>query len=193
MPALRTLKVFPNPYKRYDHEGRPCNALPFEPEGDGVNSFDSRRFVGAQLSVKILEQFPQGDARQTVQDNVFVFSDEAVVVKDTPYYRDALKRGDLIPADPETARKVNKIFIDPAKALLAERDAGVHYWEHIEKHEDTDEKAPDVLRNHVFGPTKPPEKSEKQEEKKVMSSQGDTSFGDVGNKVKRESAKGGNQ
>lgn len=161
MPALRTLKVYPNPYKVYDHEGRPCNVVPFEPEGDGVSTFDSRKFVGAQLKVKVLKKFPEGDARQTEQENTFEYQDDPVTVRDTPYYREALRRGDLIAADAETARKLGKKFVDPKKVLETEKAGAIHYYENIEKHDDTPEKAPDALRNHGFGPTKqPPEKKD---------------------------------
>lgn len=150
--SFRTLKVYANPYKTLDGEGRPCHVLPYEPEGDGVKTFDDRRFVGATLKVKVLEKFPDGDPRQTVQENTFVFSDEPALVKDTPYYRHALKRGDILPADAETARLAGLKFVEPKEALAAHRDAAVQVFENVEKHEETPEKAPDTLKSHAFGP-----------------------------------------
>jgi len=151
---MPTLKVFPNPYKQLDHQGRPCSVLPYEPEGDGVTTFDARRFVGARLQVTILKTFAPGDARQMVQDNSFVFEDEAVDVPDTAYYRTAIRQGDLIAADKVTARKAGVVFTEPKDVLeRSQREAGEH-WKNVHKHEDHDYEGepPKALTELAFGP-----------------------------------------
>lgn len=162
----RTLKVYANPYHQLDHLGRPSCVLPFEPEGDGVRTFDARRFVGATLKAKVLEKFPPGDPRQNVQENTFEFSDEPTTVKATAYYLGALRRRELIPADAETARYANVKYVDPSELLEKLRAEAVLYWEKVEKHEETSEKAPDHLTGHSFGPMKDRVKKVAEEESK---------------------------
>lgn len=160
-----TLKVWPNPFRHVDHRGQPCGVLPYEPEGDGVITFDARRFVGATLQATILQKFPEGDARQTVQDTSFVFSDEPTTVRDSAYYRSAVKNGELLPADAETARKVGMVFKDPAEALRDEQTGAAKHWTDVAAHDAHSSDVPEGLKTLTFGPMgKTPEV--KLEEKK---------------------------
>lgn len=152
MKILRTLRVYPNPYHHLDHEGRPCGVLPWEPEGDGVTTFDSRRFVGATLQAVITKKFPKGDARQTEQDTTFIFSDEAVQVNDTPYYRRAIKSGEIFAADADTARRAAVPFMEPTLALTNAKAGALHHLKNIHVHEDHDEETHAALIDHSFGP-----------------------------------------
>ncbi len=150
---ITKLKVWPNPFLQIDHEGRPNGVLPYEPEGDGVRTFDSRRFVGAHLKAVILEEFPKGDPRQTVQDTTFEYEEVAVEVKNTPYYRNALKDGSLFAADEKTARLAGIKFVDPDKALTNAKTAALEVWSKTYKHEETDyENGPQNLIDFSFGP-----------------------------------------
>ncbi len=96
---LNTLKVWPNPFHALDADGRPAGVLPYEPEGNGVTTFDARRFVGAMVDAEILQKFPPGDARQAVQRTWFKFQDDVSEVRCSPYYQHAIARGEIFAAD----------------------------------------------------------------------------------------------
>lgn len=148
----RTLLVYPNPFHAIDHEGRPAGVLPLEPEGDGVTTFDDRRFVGATLKAEILQKFPRGDARQSVQRTTFDFSDEPVEVRNTPYYRMAIARGEILAADKASALEcgIDSTYLEPAKVLLTARDEAIGLWKRMD-HEDHD-GVPESLSKFAFGP-----------------------------------------
>lgn len=169
---MPNLKVFPNPYKQLDHKGRPSSVLPYEPEGNGITTFDARRFVGAQLKSKILQTFAPGDARQTVQDNWYEFGDEAVEVPDTPYYRRAILQGDLIAADPFSARRSGTKFVEPKEILEKSKEGAIHHRRHVEAHDEIDlDLIPEEIGKHAFGPmteaVEARKVAAKEEEKKV--------------------------
>lgn len=151
--TLRTIKVYPNAYGALDSSGRPRAALPYEPTGDGVTTFDARRFVGATLKTKVLEKFPRGDARESVQENTFEFSDQETTLPATTYYLDALRRGELLPADEDTARTAGIKFADPAELLEFKKKDACDVWAK-RNHAGCSDKVPECLAKHRFGPMK---------------------------------------
>lgn len=116
------LRVYPNPWSYIDHLGRPAGRLPF----DGFEHSPSPGAVGARLTdVKLVMaanvmrvanrdlevQFPQHDHRVT-------YTAEPVTIPATAYYRDAIRRSDLVPADAETSALAGIQHVD-AKIKLA--------------------------------------------------------------------------
>lgn len=151
--SKRTLLVWPNPFHAVDHEGRPAGVLPYEPVGDGVNTFDDRRFIGAMVKAEILQKFNAGDGRQTVQRTGFVYADEPVRVSDTAYYRHAIARGEIFAADAASALLCGiggATFLEAAPLLERARAEAVAEWER-QAHEEHD-GVPDALKKFAFGP-----------------------------------------
>ena len=161
----RTLLVWPNPFHALDHEGRPAGVLPYEPEGNGVTTFDDRRFVGAQLKAEVLQKFPRGDAREPVQKTWFEFSDEPVTVKNTAYYAHAIARGEIFAADAESAMAcgIDKSFLEPDVLLERARQEAIGAWK-IQAHEHHEDEAPELLTKFSFGPMKEAVAARKKEE-----------------------------
>jgi hypothetical protein len=131
--------------------------LSFEPVGDGVNTFDSRRFVGASLQSRILEKAIVGTAQQTMQRTWFEYLDEPVEVFDTPYYKHAIARGEIFAANAETAQRAGiskATFVEPGELLERAKAEAIDAYERNPPHEDLDGLAPDELINFTFGPMK---------------------------------------
>lgn len=149
----QTLLVYPNPFHALDHEGRPACVLPYEPEGNGVTTFDDRRFVGANLKSEILEKFPQGDARESRQRTWFDFTAEAVRVRNTAYYQHAIARGEIFAADEESAKLcgIQQTFMEPGLLLEQARKDAIGFWAQ-QAHDEHDAEAPKVLTEFSFGP-----------------------------------------
>lgn len=152
----RTLLVWPNPFHALDHEGHPAGVLSYEPTGDGVKTFDSRRFIGATLQSKILEKAVEGTAQQTMQRTWFEFTEEVVEVPESAYYKHAIARGEIFAADEATARRCGIVqgFVEPAELLERARKEAVDAYERNPPHEDLDGLAPDELVKFSFGPMK---------------------------------------
>lgn len=152
MSKPKTLRIFPNPFHALDHDGHPNAVMPKEPEGHVGNPIDNREFIGAQMRHEFIDPvLPDGDARQRRQRTRFVFSDDAVTVPHTAYYRFALVRREVIAADEETAKAIGMAFVEPGPALEAERAAAIGFRARM-AHEDHDEDAPEELSSFAFGP-----------------------------------------
>ena len=117
----KKLRVFPNPWVYIDHLGRPAGRLPFDafehsqsPGAVGAEICDVKLVAAAtvmRVAGRALEvQFPQHDTR-------IKYTRDPVSIPASNYYRDAVKRGDLVAADQETAALCGVTFTDPAKAL----------------------------------------------------------------------------
>lgn len=153
MSKQRVLRVFPNPFHALDHDGYPACALPHEPVGDGVTTFDDRRFIGATLCAKMLQKFPQGSAQHSTQETWFEFSDEPTPILSSPYYKHAMARNEIIPADEESARVAGVAFIEPAVRLEQLKREAIQAWTN-QNHEEHDDVPPEELLNFSFGPMK---------------------------------------
>lgn len=119
------LRVFPNPWVFVDHLGRPAGRLPF----DAYEGSPSFGFVGATLTdVKLIakemvfrvagQDIPVNPAQH---DHRITYSKEPVEIQNTAYYRDAVKRLDLIAADSETASTCGLLFVDPSRVLAKQK------------------------------------------------------------------------
>lgn len=152
----RTLLVYPNPFHALDHEGHPAGVLSYEPTGDGVKTFDSRRFIGASLQSHILDKAIEGTAQQTTQRTWFDYNDDPIEVPESPYYKHAIARGEIFAADAETARRagISLSFVDPQTLLERAKAEAIDAYERNTPHEDLDPLAPDNLVNFSFGPMK---------------------------------------
>lgn len=139
---LRTLAVYANPYLHLDADGLPQAALPWDPIGHNPG----RGWVGAELKAETGPAYEPGDPRQPDHRIWFEFSDEPQVLPDTPYYRMAIARGELVIADKATADACGVSFVDPATALAKHKaNALAHRKAH---HGDE----PACLAGHAFGP-----------------------------------------
>jgi hypothetical protein len=150
--SKRTLLVWPNPFHQLDAEGRPAGVLPYEPVGNGINTFDDRRFVGATLKAELIETFPRGDARTNVQRTWFEYFDEPSKVPATPYYKQAIARGEIFAADEESAKLcgITNSFLEPAPLLASAKAEALALWKRA-AHEDAEEE-PEALMSFSFGP-----------------------------------------
>lgn len=151
----KTLLVWPNPFHAVDHEGKPAGVLPYEPVGNGVTTFDERRFVGALLKSEVLQKFPRGDARENVQRTWFEFADEAVRVPSTPYYKAAIARGEIFAADAPSAKLCGIVdsFLEPGPLLERARDEAIGELKRM-GHEGIEDEVFTALRAWAFGPMK---------------------------------------
>lgn len=153
----RTLLVWPNPFHALDHEGRPAGVMSYEPTGDGVTTFDSRRFIGASLQSHILEKAIVGTAQQTMQRTWFDYLDEPVEVPESAYYKHAIARGEIFAANAETAARAGiskQTFVEAGELLERAKAEAIDAYERNPPHEDVDGLAPDTLVKFTFGPMK---------------------------------------
>lgn len=119
----RTLRVFANPYAAIDHMGRCAGACTEAP--DWRNSNDTHaRYIGATRAVKVLRREEKSARRRVseIADHTWSFSTEPVLVDasdatDYRHYAQALRLGEILPADKETADLVGVPFRDPAEKL----------------------------------------------------------------------------
>lgn len=113
----KQLRVFPNPWLYIDHLGRPAGRLPF----DGYEHSPSFGAIGATLTdVKLMVPAnimrvagTDMEVTQAAHDHRITYSKDAVSIPNTAYYRDALKRYDLVAADKETAKEAGLKFEEP--------------------------------------------------------------------------------
>lgn len=105
-----TLLVMPNPYAALDARGRPAAAYPLE----GLAGRD--RYLGAQVDhartkkigrlVLIPDGYTPAEGAGEADLMAAWASTSAVEVPDTAYYRLALRRGDVLPGNADTAKAV---------------------------------------------------------------------------------------
>ncbi len=120
MPSAKTLRVYANPYQHLDHEGRPANACPCDPD----NHTPDRRFVGATIKATKTEEADPKLGKEARYDRFFEFTEEKVEIPNTDYYRRAIKSGQLIAADEETAKLCGFYkgeYLDPKAVLETEK------------------------------------------------------------------------
>jgi hypothetical protein len=125
----KKLKVHPNPWVYIDHLGRPAGRLPF----DGFEHSQSPGSVGASITdVKQIQSAMvmrvagrDLEVNPAQHDTRITYSKDAVEIPNTAYYRDALRRLDLVSADKETAQEAGLKFEDPAKVLAKYKDEAI--------------------------------------------------------------------
>lgn len=100
MARTPVLLVFPNPFAALDSDGDPAAAFP---RVDLPNLL-----VGARVDH---ERSKDGATK------FFFDLSKPVQLPDLPTYRNALRSGDLLPADEATARLIGRPFVAPQKAL----------------------------------------------------------------------------
>jgi hypothetical protein len=119
----KNIRVVANPHHVLDHKGRPACTVAVEPKGAGVHL----GYVGAKIdraNTKASRVKSKGDIREPRQDTTFLFSPDPVTLLGTPYYRDALRTGALLPADEATAKWAGLDFKPVSEALeLARKKA----------------------------------------------------------------------
>jgi hypothetical protein len=112
----KQVRVVANPFHVLDHRGRPCGVFPEEPRAVGQHL----GYVGAKVDTsktKVLRAKAEGDIRPSFQNTEYAFSADAVSVPTTPYYRQGLRSGAILPADEATATWAGVTFSPPASAL----------------------------------------------------------------------------
>lgn len=112
------LNVLPNPWAAVDGAGRPSGTYPEEPSQEGgawVFDGTRKRFVGAAL------EHVDGETR-------VVHATEPVRVYASLHYRNAVKSGELLAADAETARACGVEFVPPADAIDRAKAARAAEW-----------------------------------------------------------------
>lgn len=107
----RTLSVHPNPYCALDADGDPCGVVP---------RADLRSIlIGARLDLE-----RSSDERQK-----YLFDVETLVeLPDDPAHRNALRSGDLLPADERTARLCGLTFLPLAQQLELAKKGAAARW-----------------------------------------------------------------
>lgn len=157
MKPRRHLRVYPNPYKHVDEQGRPNFAVACEPVGNGVTSFDDRSWIGATLTATPVAVFAPGDARSSIHDHAWTFSDDPVVVTASDYHKRAIRAGELIAADETTAKDAGIAFKDPGELLALYKKWAGEAWTTVHCHDehlndDGEHEVPEALETHDFGP-----------------------------------------
>ncbi len=177
--TVRTLWVLPNPWAAIDHLGRPAAAVPVDPVDHDPHN---RRWVGATCEAKLVKPAQ----RQRIGSQIVVvaeaeydlewtFTDAPVRLPNTPYYRERVKRGELLAADKATAAACNvKLakFQDPKRYLetlkgeaIKEFDArnGDGAYEALGQQRADDQKEREAVAQAAAGtvpePTKPTAKA----------------------------------
>lgn len=130
------LRVFPNPWHTFDHEGQPIGTVPFDPSHAGT----ARRWVGARVASADLLNKPKAMMTRRTKDGRVdtLYSEEPVhrilwafemveasLLPPIPYYLAALRAGELIPADEATATRAGVPFLPREQAIEAARTAGI--------------------------------------------------------------------
>lgn len=136
---IRQLLVLPNPWVVgcIDHLGRPAGRLPvdFYEHSQTPATFVGCRFAevkeiaAAQIQKLGKREIEIAPARH---DHRIAYSREPVSIPNSAYYRDAIKRGDLIAADERTARVSGLVkFVKPEEALAKAREEAIkHFNDH---------------------------------------------------------------
>lgn len=139
--ALKFFKVFPNPYTFLDADGNPQGVL----IRDGNETGGALRYVGATVSTTVLnaaktltsQRRDRGGKTRSVTATLakqrekaqFTFNEtEPDVVPASPYYRLALQRGEIFPADAETAQAVGVPFSSVDVLRQAAKDKAAKEW-----------------------------------------------------------------
>lgn len=137
MPVpVRRLLVRPNPWIEgcIDHFGRPAGRVAVDPHEHspipatfvGCKFVDIKETVPEQITKIGKREISTAPARH---DHRIAYSKEDVSIPNTGYYRDALKRGDLFPADAKTARAVGIAkFVPPDEALKQARESAIEHF-----------------------------------------------------------------
>jgi len=134
------VRVYPNPYTYIDHLGRPAGRLPF----DVFEHSPNPGFVGASItdvvSIKAAMTMRVAGVDMEVNpaqhDMRITYSADPVEIPKTHYYIDAIRRQDLIAADPETAQLAGIKFEDPKSVLSSCRSEAISRFD-----AETDEDA----------------------------------------------------
>lgn len=106
MPALKTLRVVPNPYTALDADGDPCGY---------VLRTDLRRLSKKPILLGAQRILRNGAIKVQVDA-------EPVEVPDIAAYRTHLRNGEILPADEATARRCGLLWTPPAEALATRRE-----------------------------------------------------------------------
>lgn len=123
--ATNTLTVIPNPFAvPLDHEDLPCAQVRPDPA-----SPIAAKFIGAVPLITPKGQAPKANdpgAKERARFRVrFSYDFTPVVLANTSYHRESIVGGSLLPADQQTAVACRVKFVEPRKALLAERDKAI--------------------------------------------------------------------
>lgn len=118
----RTLRVHCNPWHAVDAEGRPVGACPLIRQPQHVNTHQG--FVSANVVASAPEKLPQGHAGTPNQETLFQFSPEPQELDNDIFgrARQAIRSGELIAADEETAKAVGVKFVPLADAVAAAKE-----------------------------------------------------------------------
>ncbi len=101
MPVpIRTLKVRPNPWIEIGPRGLPSGVVAYE---QPAGSYDPRLVGASRVNVQKVQDAPKGvPLAQEVHTFDVKYSDEDVLLPNTPYYRRRIIRGELIAVDKST-------------------------------------------------------------------------------------------
>jgi len=165
----KKLRVHPNPYTYIDHLGRPAGRLPF----DGFEHSPTPGYVGATITNVVQVQSPlrmrvagvEMEVNPAQHDIRITYESDPVEIPRTHYYIDAIRRGDLIAADKETAIEAGVSFEDPVKKLAKIKEEAVTKFD-AETAENAYERFGSVEPLYIT-PTKPIQTSAKPESVKA--------------------------
>lgn len=141
---MKMLQVLPNPYRSLDANGKPTAVVPCHMR------HAPGEFVGATKTMVELDPAQYIDVKRVVNGKQvvepklaahdrskasFTFLTEPVALPADgmvgAYYRDRVREGALVAADPFTAQKCGVVFELPAKVLARERDAAAKQFQSL--------------------------------------------------------------
>ncbi|MEJ7728214.1 MAG: hypothetical protein WKG00_03280 [Polyangiaceae bacterium] len=154
--SKKPLKVVANPFAApLDRHGRPAAAVQYDPEHIGPGQVI---YIGAARTQELIRARPEIGATWKPTGNQgakydvrFMFDLEPLEVVDSQYHRDRILGGELLAADPATAKRVGlKAFEEPSVLLEEAKTAAVEAWK--AQHDEL----PDVEAWHFAGTKEEP-------------------------------------
>jgi hypothetical protein len=120
------LLVYPVPFAALDASGMPVGAVRFDPPTGRKNEV---HFIGCTRQHTLIEKRPRAEGRQSVYTTSFRFDLTPQRITHTDYHVQRIRQGDLLAADPATAKRAGVPFVPPMTAFERARYAAIARWE----------------------------------------------------------------
>lgn len=133
-PGYVEVSVLPNPWHSIDHFGRPAAPCP---KPRTPTTVGHQGYIGAEIVASAPEKLPLGHLGTPYQDTCWHFSKEPEKYLDSAeidyYFMKALRTGEILPADEQTAKYAGLVdadhpFVPFAEAVEAERVKAAAKW-----------------------------------------------------------------
>jgi hypothetical protein len=120
------LLVFPVPFTALDARGMPSGAVRFDPPTGRKNQV---HFIGCTRKNTLVEKRKRAEGRQSLYNTSFRYDLTPQRITHTDYHVRRIRQGELIAADPATAKIAGVPFVPPTTAFERARYAAIARWE----------------------------------------------------------------